>query len=149
MHAFPALAQWVMWNLPILLFWAICRLSLPDSVLQQFSRFLIGLIAIQFMLGLLQIPNIFKYGDTEEIVGTFYGNATQYQGFLMLGLFMVIAHRSTTGFLGMKLRLLFVSILLLILAIDNKASWLGVSASLVFVFLLSEGGGLSLRLQIF
>jgi len=67
----PALGQWLMWNQPLLLFLAVWRLPLPGGAVEEYGTLLKRLIVIQVLIGIAQIPNYYKWGDSEEIIGTF------------------------------------------------------------------------------
>jgi len=130
LSAAPALSQWLMWNTPILLGISITRLAPNANALARLLKLLLTLLTIQIVLGILQVPLYLKTNDSEQILGTFFGNAEQYQAFLMLGVFYSVARIRLDPARARRWWLLAGMILTLIVIIDNKASWLGLVASL-------------------
>lgn len=137
-HLPAALSQWVMWNEPLLVMLAIMRMPFSRAEIDSFARLLSRLLVLQVVIGFLQFPIYLKTGHTEEMVGTFFGNAEQYQAFIMLALYFLLAKTALEPGRKRPLWLMIGSILVLILLIDNKASWLGLLTSFALVFKLTQ-----------
>jgi len=140
-HAPAALSQFIMWNEPLMLFLAITRLPFTTAQMDGLRRLLVRLIVIEIVAGVLQVPIYLSTGQTEDIIGTFYGNAEQYQGFIMLGVFYLLGRQRDEPESSRKLWAMICGVLVLILLIDNKASWLGVMVSILFVLYLQGRAG--------
>lgn len=146
-YAPAALSQIIMWNEPLLLFIALMRLPFTAEQVEGFRRILVKLLILECAIGVLQIPLYLKTGQTEQIIGTFYGNAEQYQGFMMLGVYYLLARERLEPHNRMRLWLGIFAILSMIILIDNKASWLGVAVSILYVLHLQARIGSSRRLK--
>jgi hypothetical protein len=127
-HFLPAFAQLLMWNEPILLFLAIMRLPFSSDDINKFKRLLFFLIGLELVIGFVQVPLALSRAESEIIIGTFAGNAEQYQQFILLGLFCLVAGLKWNH--GTKVRRFAAILLILILVvlIDNKASWISLAS---------------------
>jgi len=128
-------------NEPILLFVAVVNLPFGVPEIERFKRILRRLIVFEFVLGLIQIPIFLSTGNTEAITGTFYGNAEQYTGFLLIGVCFYLGMMRLEVRKRTKYRAFIIALLLLIPLVDNKASWAGVIGALYL--LMSQLGGVS------
>jgi hypothetical protein len=127
------LSQVVMLLEPIALFLTLINLPFNQSDILKFVRILRRLIILEIILGILQIPIYLKTGDSESLMGTFQHNAEQYAAFLLIGVFFFIGMwKVRPGRAGRYLGVI-TAILIIILCIDNKASWLGLLVSLALV----------------
>jgi hypothetical protein len=134
-HVYPlaALSQLIMWNEPILLFLAVIQLPFSFRDIDKFRKLLLFLIGLEIAIGLFQVPIFFKTGSSEDIIGTFQGNAEQYQLFVLIGLFYLLAQLELGyGKKGMRMFAILL-ILILVVLIDNKASWVALAVTLVIL----------------
>lgn len=129
----PAISQLVMWNEPVLLFIAISSLSLQEDDIRRFVRLLVFLVMIQVIIGFFQVLIFFRTGASEAIIGTFAGNAEQYQFFILIGFFFLLGLMKVQP--TRRTRYLASAILILVLAImiDNKASWVALAITLFYL----------------
>jgi hypothetical protein len=137
----PALSQIIMLNEPIILFLVLVNLPFPAETFRRFSRLLFFLVGFEFVLGLIQLPISITTGQSEAIIGTFSGNAEQYASFLLLGAFYVKAKEKSAAEKMQRGTVKVLALVCMILLIDNKASWLGMVASLWYVYTLTAGTG--------
>jgi hypothetical protein len=128
-----ALSQMTMWNEPILLFLAVISLPFSLEDIEKFRRLLLVLIAFEVMIGLLQVPSALIHHSSEDIIGTFRGNAEQYQYFVLIGVFYLLAQLEVRQTGKLIRRLAVFLVLLLIILIDNKASWLVLALTLAIL----------------
>ena len=127
-----AFSQVIMYNEPIILFIILVNLPFSINDIISFKKILVLLLIIEFIFGILQFPLYLRTGDTEAILGTFYHNAEQYAAFLMIGIFYLIGKMKILNNKITNIFLIF-SILILILFIDNKASWIGLGISIYYI----------------
>lgn len=133
-HPLPVLSQLLMWNQPIILFLAVVSLPFSISDINKFKRLLIFLICFEIAIGIAQAPFYFsKTHDSETICGTFPGNAEQYQYFILLGLYFLLAELQLRQFKRHRLFAAIFLILVLVVLIDNKASWGALAITLTIV----------------
>lgn len=132
-YAPAAWSQVIMWNEPLLLFVALARLPFTSEQIERFRVLFVRLLIFECIIGFLQVPLYAKTGATEEIIGTFYGNAEQYQGFVMLAVFYLLGCQHVDHKKRNRFRWMIGALLGLIVLIDNKATWLGVLVSILFV----------------
>jgi hypothetical protein len=132
-HFFPAIAQVIMFNEPIILFLVLVNLPFSLEDIGKFKKVLVFLIGLELFIGIMQLPTYLSTGDSESFMGTFQHNAEQYSAFLLLSMFYLIGVIKN----GHNSRILFLIIILcmfsMILAIDNKASWIGVGVSIFYL----------------
>lgn len=127
------IGQMIMLNEPLLLFVALVNLPYQEEHVRKFQAILRWLIIFEFFVGVLQFPIYLATGESESLLGTFQHNAEQYGAFLLVGI-LFFAARIAAG-LGRRAPQLFLilAMLALILCIDNKASWMGLSVTLTVV----------------
>lgn len=131
-HIYPmaVVSQLVMWNEPILLFLAVIHLPFSLTDIAKFRRLMLVLIGFEIAIGLMQIPSFLKTGASEAIIGTFRGNAEQYEFFILIGLFWLLAaievRPSSKGWRILSI----IGLLVLVVLIDNKASWIALALTL-------------------
>src|SRR5207249_10568549 len=89
-YPLAALSQLVLWNAPIVLFLILMRIPLAVSDVERYMGVLVKLIKLELIWGFVQISNYLQTGRSEEIKGTFYHNAEQYQAFVLIGVFYLI-----------------------------------------------------------
>ena len=128
-----AASQAAMLMAPLLLFIAVTRLPFTQEHAVSYTRLLKALIILEVIVGVLQIPIRFKTGDSESVHGTFPGNAEQYGAFLMIGILYLVALCALYPQKRLRYGLVIALILVNTLALDNKASWLGIVCALGFV----------------
>ena len=128
-----SLSEVVMWNEPILLFLAVMSLPLKGRAIVRFIRILYVLIVVEFVIGILQIPIYVKTGETEAIIGTFRGNAEQYAGFMIMGMFFLMGKIVTQPSRKFRYGAMVLGIMMLTLLIDNKASWAAIGVSTLYL----------------
>lgn len=129
-HPLAALSQLLMWNEPILLFVAVTTLPFSLQDIAKFRRLLLFLVCLEVVIGVGQVPSFLKTGESERIIGTFAGNAEQFQWFVLLGLFYLSAEIQLRH-QGKGVRFAAVLlILVLVVLIDNKASWIALALTL-------------------
>ncbi len=135
-YLFPmvAFSQFAMYNGPIILFVFLANIPFRKVHIDKYSKLLYNLIYFQFIVGLLQIPVFLATGQTEAIMGTFYHNAEQYSGFLLIGIFFLFSKSLNSPQFKQNYYILIASMLSLIVIIDNKASWLGIIISMLYIF---------------
>lgn len=133
LHLPAAISQAIMLNEPIILFLILVNLPFTLSDINRYDKLLYNIIIIQFVIGILQIPIYAITGESESILGTFYHNAEQYVGFLLIGVIYMVAKAEFIRSNRNNYYLLSASISLLIFIVDTKAIWLGVLVSILFV----------------
>lgn len=136
-----ALAQLVMYNEPIVLFLVLVNLPITMKTIQIFFKMLFILVCLQITLGILQVPLYISTGDTEQIIGTFHGNAEQYGAFVMLGVFLFLSLSLVKPKLKWYFYFLSIISVILIILVDNKASWFAIVISMVYLatrFLITQ-----------
>lgn len=143
-----ALAQLVMYNEPIVLFLVLVNLPFTMKTIQKFSALLFGLVIVELIIGIMQVPLFIATGNTEQIIGTFYGNAEQYSTFILLGIFLFFARSIFSTNYRHLYYLMSITTLILIILIDNKASWLGIIVSLSVVVVNIMGTKKMLRYRL-
>ena len=132
-YPMAALSQLVMWNEPILLFLVVVNAPFTLSDVAAYKRLLLRLIALQVLIGFCQVPTFLRTGASESIIGTFAGNAEQYQLFVCGGLFYLVAQMEVVQ-VGQKLRMVMIgAVFALVLLIDNKASWISLAVALTVI----------------
>lgn len=132
-HFMAMVSQMIMWNEPIVLFLALMHLPFSRYDLKRFGRLFLVLVSVEIAIGVLQVPTFLRTGASEEITGTFRGNAEQYQFFIVLGLLWMLAQREVQQG-GKKLRALWIlGVLSVIVLIDNKASWIALALTLIML----------------
>lgn len=132
-YPLAALAQLVMYNEPIILFLVLVNLPFRMKTIRTFSALLFGLVIVELIIGILQVPLFITTGETEQIIGTFYGNAEQYGAFMLLGIFLFLARTTFSTQFRPIYFLMIILMFMIIILIDNKASWLGILVSVSFV----------------
>src|SRR6185436_3379154 len=65
-----ALSQLLMWNEPVLLYLAIIRLPISLIDIAKFRRLLLLLIWFEVIIGIFQVPEALKPGQSEMLIGT-------------------------------------------------------------------------------
>ena len=139
LHPPAAVSQVIMLNEPILLFFLLVNLPFTLKDLNAFNKVLYGVILIQLVLGVLQLPLYIFTGESESILGTFYHNAEQYVGFMLLGAFFMLGRSEVNRSKRTFYYIIILSITILILIVDTKAIWLGIASSFfVVMFLLNR-----------
>jgi len=133
MYAPAAIAEVILLAEPILLFIAIGKMSIGLPEVRRYGRLLRKLVIIQFVIGVVQFPIFLATGESEAIVGTFYGNAEQFTGFLLVGVCYYLGLIQVEPIKKVKYKAFVVAMLILIPFVDNKASWLGVVLTLYFL----------------
>jgi hypothetical protein len=128
-----ALSQVVMLFEPVALFLSLINLPLSEADILKYIRILRRLIVLEISIGILQIPIYLKTGDSEALMGTFQHNAEQYAAFLLIGVFFFVGMWKVNPGRAKRYFLPIVAVLVMIVCIDNKASWLGLLVSLAFV----------------
>lgn len=128
-----AISQVIMFNEPIILFIVLVNLSFSFENVNTFNKLLFFLIMFEVIIGILQVPVYLKTGESESIIGTFQHNAEQYAAFLMIGIFYLIGKVRVISQKKMFNRVLMLGMFILILLIDNKASWIGIIMSVFYV----------------
>lgn len=133
------ISQLLMWNEPVILFLSILKLPLRDADYSSLSKLLVRLLLLEVIIGFIQVPTYLSTGESESIIGTFHGNAEQYQLFIVLAVLWLIASLQLGR--GKRTVLLFsvCTIVALILLIDNKASWAALAISIVAVLRVIPG----------
>ena len=129
-------SQMIMWNEPVLLFLAIIRLPLSVDDILKFRRFLLFLVGFEVFLGLCQVPAAIRLSSSEEIIGTFKGNAEQLQFFILIAVFYALAELHVRKDRKKSLYFVIFLILALVVLIDNKASW--VALAITFIVLVPK-----------
>lgn len=131
-HIYPlaALSQLIMWNEPILVFLAVLQLPFTLVDIRKFQRLLLFLIGLETVIGVLQVPIFLKTGASEAIIGTFAGNAEQYQFFVVIGLFYLLADLEMRQSGRLPRMCAIVGILVLVVLVENKASWVTLALTL-------------------
>jgi len=136
---FPAaMSQVIMLIEPILLFIAVVQLPVNLIHVVRFSAILRKLIVFELVFGMFQFPIYLYTGNSEAIVGTFYGNAEQYTGFLLLGVCYYLGQVEADASRKPTHKFLILMMLSLMPFVDNKASWVGVIVAL-FVLMTKLG----------
>ena len=134
-HLPAAASQMLMLSEPLLLLLAISRLGLTEVEVSRYLKWFEVLVKIEFIIGLFQLQFFIATGDSESLMGTFQHNAEHYAAFLTLGIFFLFGkfrvHNKGGGFRV----IMMLGMLLLVLVIDNKASWLGLAVSILAVLL--------------
>jgi hypothetical protein len=128
-HSPAAVSQYLMLLEGLVLFVALSRLPFTASEVATFNKLLVAVLVFEVGLGLLQLPGRIRAGDSELVHGTFPGNAEQYALFVTLGLFYLIGMSRVRPERAKLYLGLTVVLLTLIISIDNKASWLGLTAA--------------------
>src|SRR5262245_50340571 len=128
-YAPAAMSQIIMWNEPIILFLILVNLPFSRRDFAAFNKLLIFLIIFEFALGLLQVLVYLQTGESEAITGTFQGNAEQYGAFLMMGMLYLMGQAHVEPSTKTRNSIFIIGMLILIMLIDNKASWLGIALS--------------------
>ncbi len=123
-------SQWIMLLEPLLVFIAIVNLPLTEEHVDTYSRLYNRLLIFEVVVGVLQVPRRIAAGDTELVCGTFRGNAEQYAAILLIAMFYLIASAVLYPKKKKKYMAAIILILVLDVAIDNKASWLGVAIAI-------------------
>jgi len=118
---------------PILLFIALLRLNVPESAVALYQRVLKILIALQIIVGVFQLPGRLASGNSEDVHGTFPGNAEQFAAFILIGVFYTIAVLRLNPTYRVRHAAIVVAILVLIVSVDNKASWMGMAISVALI----------------
>jgi len=129
-----AISQLIMWIEPIVLFLALVNIPFTYDNLETFRRLLLALIVIEFFIGVCQVPIFLKTGASETIIGTFNGNAEQYAAFILLGMFYLLGRWDLTEIHRAKYIVAAIAILMLIILVDNKASWVAMLIALFYLF---------------
>jgi hypothetical protein len=132
-YALAVFSQMLMLLLPLLLFISIVNLPFSEDEIQRYTRVLWKLVVFEICLGLLQLPGRIASGESEDVHGTFTGNAEQYAAFLIIGMFYLIGVAVTQPSKRKKSIAMIVGVLALTISIDNKASWLGLICSMGLV----------------
>ena len=132
-YAPSAFGGLIMFNEGLLLFVALCNLSFSQGTILQFGRILFRLTGIQLIIGVFQVPIFVATGNSEAIIGTFSGNAEHYAGFLMIGVYYRIGMLRISTYRRWVHGMVLAITIVLILLIDNKASWLGIIVSVYYV----------------
>jgi len=132
----PAVSQYIMYSESIILFYSIVNLPFSNIDISNYIKLLIILIVINLIIGFLQFIFLYSPGNSEAIIGTFSGNAEQYAGFIIIAIYYLIGKAKLDPSKNIQYALMIIIILALILMIDNKASWLGVTTSVFFILLI-------------
>jgi hypothetical protein len=128
-----ALSQMIMWNEPILLFLAVVSLPFTLSDIARFQRLLLMLVLLEIVVGLVQAPFAIIHHSSEEIIGTFRGNAEQYQYVILIAVFYLLAQLELLPTRKMFRRAAVFAVLVLVILIDNKASWIALAITLAIL----------------
>ncbi|MGI0011390.1 MAG: hypothetical protein ACREAE_08320 [Nitrosopumilaceae archaeon] len=128
-----AISQIIMWNEPIILFLILVNLPFSLQDIKTFNKLLFFLIVFEFIVGIIQVPIYLKTGESESIIGTFHGNAEQYADFLMIGIFYLFGKSKTEPARKILYNVIIPAMLALILLIENKASWIGIGLSVMYL----------------
>ncbi|MGI0014461.1 MAG: hypothetical protein ACREBU_13620 [Nitrososphaera sp.] len=128
-----AISQIIMWNEPIILFLILVNLPFSLQDIKTFNKLLFFLIVFEFIVGIMQVPIYLKTGESESIIGTFHGNAEQYAAFLMIGIFYLFGKSKTEPSRKILYNVIIPAMLALILLIENKASWIGIGLSVMYL----------------
>ncbi len=131
-----SLGQILLYNEPVLLFLALSSLPFTLNDIESFKKLLLALIIFEITLGLAQTPIYFMTGDSEAILGTFQHNAEQYSAFIMIGIYYLMGLLTFKKEQRLKFYFTILSMLFLILIIDNKASWFGIITSIAMIFVI-------------
>jgi hypothetical protein len=135
-YPLAAVSQLILWNTPIILFLILMRMPFSISDVERFMRVLVRLIKLELVWGVLQIANYLQTGKSEEIKGTFYHNAEQYQAFVLIGVFYLIGRiESPENLRKGRHKFGILAILSLVILIDNKASWIALGLTLLYLLL--------------
>lgn len=140
LHAQATASQLIMWNEPIILFLVLINLPFSLRDVRAFNRLLFALIIFEFLVGITQVPIYLETGQSESIIGSFHGNAEQYGAFVMIGVFYLMGKWRVEPARRVYHGITLLGMLALILLIDNKASWIGIALSILY--LLHRMGGL-------
>jgi len=125
-----------MWNEPIVLFLVVMHSEFTLEDVYRYARVLVTLLKIELVWGFLQIYNYLQSGESEDIKGTFYHNAEQYQAFVLIGVFYLLGKLELPDNPRKnRHKLAIVAILFLVLLIDNKASWITTGLTLAYLLL--------------
>ena len=130
----PALSQLAMYNEPFILFLSIVNLPLSEDDIYKYKKLFIFLLVIEIAIGILQLSTYYATRDSESIIGTFQHNAEQYAAFILLGIYYIIGKSKSTDQLSIMHYVAIFFIISMILLIDNKASWIGVALSILFIY---------------
>ncbi len=128
-----AISQLIMWNEPIILFLILINLPFSLINIDTFRKLLFFLIIVELIIGIFQIPIYLKTRESESIIGTFQHNAEQYAAFLMIGVFYLLGKMTLIRSKKTMHIIYITGILVLILLIENKASWITMAVSLYFL----------------
>ena len=129
----PAISQIIMFNEPIILFLILVNLRFSIRDIEMFRKLLLFLISFEVIIGVMQLPTYITTGQSESLMGTFQHNAEQYAAFIMLGIFYLIGKAQIYPQKKGYYFTIIIGILVMVLIIDNKASWLGVAASIFYL----------------
>ncbi len=145
-----AIAQLIMYNEPIILFLVLVNLPFNLITIKRFNKILFTLIGLQIVLGVLQVPLFILTGDNEKITGTFPGNGEQYGIVMLIGIFLFLAMSIVKPQKKWRYYVAVIISIILIILVDNKASWLGIAVSLIYMTtrLLGSKRGMRYRLSI-
>jgi len=139
-YPMAAFSQALMLFVPLLLLFAISRMPLATTHLVKYAALLKTLILINLGLGVVQLTYRLAISGSSEIVhGTFPGNAEQYAAFMMIGVFFFISEAVLDPSKKRKYAIMVLAMLALIISIDNKASWVGMTVSLAIVYYRLQG----------
>jgi hypothetical protein len=148
-YPLAAISQLILWNAPIVLFLIVMRIPLAISDVERYMGVLVKLLKLELIWGFAQIYNYLQTGRAEEIKGTFYHNAEQYQAFVLIGVFYLIGRlESKENPRRQRHRLGVLVILSLVLLIDNKASWLALAATLFYILMKMPAASAELKTKL-
>jgi hypothetical protein len=91
------------------------------------------LVVLEIIVGLLQAPYAIIHHSSEEIIGTFRGNAEQYQYVILIAVFYLLAQLELLPTRKMVRRAAVLAVLVLVILIDNKASWIALAITLAIL----------------
>lgn len=143
-----ALAQLIMYNEPIVLFLVLVNLPFKLKTINTFTNIMYILIGLQIILGIVQVPLFITTGDSEQIIGTFPGNGEQYGTIMLLGIFLLLALTVVDPKYKFRNYSLAIISMVLIILVDNKASWIGIAASLLYMTSRLLGTARSIRYRL-
>jgi hypothetical protein len=127
----PTISEILMLNEGPILFFILINLPFNKQHILKFRSVLLFILTCQIVIGTLQIPIFLSTGESEAITGTFQGNAEQYTGFIMVGVYYLLGGRGVTG---VKRALLILLVIGITVMVDNKASWFGILFSILYLF---------------
>jgi len=145
-YPLSSVSQLLMWNEPIVLFLVLTNAQFSVADIEQFMKTLRRLLKLELFIGFLQVFQFLKTGASEDILGTFHHNAEQYQAFVLIGVFYLIGRLELPDLRRRtRHKIAIVGILVLVILIDNKASWLATALTLFYIFTTMPTLGLQVR----